>query len=124
MKTSGFPKSAHLCGKNNFQMLFNQGKTIYSPVVKLIYVTEKSDHPERKVAVAVSKRVFHNAVDRNRLKRQMREAYRLNQTLLDCQTAHAGECVHLLFVYNSHEKCDYINIEKSIKSLLHRFLKY
>lgn len=39
-------------------------------------------HGEVKVMVSVSKRHFKHAVDRNRVKRQLREAYRKNKTLI------------------------------------------
>ena len=76
------PKTRILRGRTNFKSLFSNSKTLSSATVFLKYRIEKTNSPEFKIAFIAPKKVG-GAVKRNRIKRLMREAYRLNQQLLD-----------------------------------------
>lgn len=72
------------------------------------------------VGVSVPKKFVKLAVDRNLIKRRMREAYRLHnhelkQTLLSSNTQ-----LNLMFVYGSKQLLSYIEIEDKIKVILNR----
>ena len=69
--------------------------------------------------ISVSKRHFKHAVDRNRAKRLIREAYRLNKGLL---LDHLPEDTQLdlAFIWMSDELCDYAIIETKMKTILQR----
>lgn len=81
-----FPKSEHITLQRDIDALFSVGShsAVAFPVRAVWHETEWDGHgPRVKVLVSVSKRKFKHAVDRNRAKRQMREAYRLNKHLLN-----------------------------------------
>ncbi|MDO4211461.1 MAG: ribonuclease P protein component [Bacteroidales bacterium] len=85
MKTNGFPKPEHLTLQRDIDALFAGGShsAVAFPVRAVWREVEWDGHgPRVKVLVSVSKRKFKHAVDRNRAKRQMREAYRLNKHIL------------------------------------------
>ena len=65
--------------------------------------------------VSVSKRNFKLAVDRNRIKRQMREAIRLQYS--DMSGAE-GQVNLMMFIFAGRENLDYVIIERAIKKLL------
>lgn len=79
-----FPKARHLCLRREIESLFSAGSRSLSvfPVRAVYRSLPRSTGPQVKVLVSVSKRKLRHAVDRNRAKRQLREAYRLNQHLL------------------------------------------
>ena len=84
MKTQGLSKSERIKSKNDFEKVFSFGKTIYSSDkrFKATYFFDKTN--ERglvKAAFAVHKRAG-KAVWRNRVKRLLRESFRLNKLLL------------------------------------------
>jgi ribonuclease P protein component len=73
-----FPKQEKLCGRLRLQALYKEGrKAVFWP----LRVTWRKDVPASRTAVVVwaPKSLFRHAVDRNLLRRRMREAYRLNK---------------------------------------------
>lgn len=64
-----------------------------------------------QVAFSVPKRRFKHAVDRNRIKRQMREVYRLNKDSLSNNYA-------VLFIYLDNKKNNYNQIEKAMLKIM------
>lgn len=66
------------------------------------------------MAVSVPKRLFKKAVDRNLLKRRIREAYRLNKKQLDGLVLPAGHTLHLLIQYQRKEISNFQSIEAGL----------
>ena len=109
-----YPKSAKLKSKKTLEQLFSQGKRAKSFPLQVVYLPLKTSN-QNQAGFAVSKRNFKKAVSRNRLKRQMREAYRLNQHLLNTES---GTKFALLFIYLAKEPLDYSIIDKAMVKLL------
>ena len=78
--TFSYNKFEKLKSRKQIELLFAQGKSISSFPVKVFYlpVEHTPVHPVQ-VGVGVSARNFKKAVDRNTIKRRMREAYRLHK---------------------------------------------
>jgi len=82
MNTS-FPKKEKLKSKKLIEQLFAEGKSISAYPLKLVYLRTPFDTDAHiQVGVTVSKRNFKSAVKRNRIKRLLREGYRLNKHLV------------------------------------------
>ncbi|MDL5510303.1 ribonuclease P protein component [Arenibacter sp. M-2] len=78
-----FPKKEKLKSKKLIEQLFAEGIGITNYPIKLVYLkTSFEDNSKCKVGVTASKRNFKSAVKRNRIKRLMRESYRLNKHLI------------------------------------------
>lgn len=108
-----FPKSEKLRLNKDLERLFAEGTTAFKYPVSIRFL--KFDGKGTNLcAVSVPKKRFKKAVDRNRLKRQMREAYRLNKHLIQNDDRH----FHMMFVYSNNEKLEYKTIEKAIQKLL------
>lgn len=80
MKINGYPKTEKLKNKTEISLLFEQGKW-YSYKELSIISLSKENLENQKVGVSTSKKFFKKAVDRNRVKRLLREVYRLNKKL-------------------------------------------
>jgi ribonuclease P protein component len=78
--TFSYNKFEKLKSRKQIELLFAKGKSISSFPVKVFYlpVEHTPVHPVQ-VGVGVSARNFKKAVDRNTIKRRMREAYRLHK---------------------------------------------
>jgi ribonuclease P protein component len=110
-----FPKTEKLKLKRDIEKLFKEGKKYFCHPLSLKYIHVENIE-NNKCGVSVPKRVIKKAVDRNRIKRQMREAYRLNKHILDDNNTK----YLLMFVYSKNEKIDYAIIEKAVIKLLKR----
>jgi len=67
------------------------------------------------MAVSVPKRLFKKAVDRNLLKRRIREAYRLNKTDLYKLVQDRNLKLMLIIQYQHREIADFHSIEEAVK---------
>jgi ribonuclease P protein component len=82
MKNFGYPKQEKLKSKKEISLLFEQGKWKSCGNLKIIFLNDSLFHSEnQKLGVSVSKRYFKKAVERNRIKRLLRESYRLNKEI-------------------------------------------
>ena len=86
MTLRAFPKSERLCSRKAIEALFAGGNRAFSAfplrVVYRVIPQESTPSLTPQVLISVSKRHFKHAVDRNRAKRQIREAWRLNRDIL------------------------------------------
>lgn len=112
MQNLKFPKSGRLSGNKNIQALFKSGKRIYEPPLQMVYFirseTAAADETTR-ILVSVPKKNYRKAHDRNRLKRQMREAWRHSRHLLikkkpETASENMTKALHIAFIYQSPEK--------------------
>ncbi|TXD74732.1 ribonuclease P protein component [Aequorivita antarctica] len=109
-----FPKSQKLKSAKTIENLFLEGKTHSKFPIKLFFL-QKEDMETSLAAFAVPKRNFKSAVDRNRVKRQLREAYRLNKHILE--EIHGKKFV-MLFLFLGKVKPQYAEVEKAMVKLL------
>ncbi|NND32302.1 MAG: ribonuclease P protein component [Saprospiraceae bacterium] len=120
-----FSLSSHYRLKSSkaLSSLYKEGRTFSLYPLRVYYavVEKNNDESILKCAFSVPKRIYKKAVDRNRLKRQMREALRLNKGIL--LVPDPGQSVHLLIMYFSNEKLKYQIIEKAMKRILKRLVK-
>ena len=111
----GFPKKERLKGRQLIERLFTEGKSMTAFPLKLIYL--KTTLPKNvpiQATFSVSKRVFKRAVHRNRVKRQMREAYRLQKATFfnHLKTPHA-----FMFLYLGKELPTFQTIQTAVKNI-------
>lgn len=117
-----FRKPEHLCLKKEIEALFSAGCSSMSQFpLRATFRTVVYDGtgPQVKVLLSVSKRHFKHAVDRNRAKRQLREAYRLQKQLLIGQLP-PSVGVHLAFIWLSDRPMPSQVVSKRVNTILQR----
>lgn len=104
------------------EKLFQDGNSLFVYPIKVVYRRIESDVSETKLQVgySVSKRNFKRAVDRNRIKRQLREAVRGNfgSCAISCESS-----VDLMMIYVSKDMLEFDIINKAISKLLKKLFK-
>lgn len=70
------PRKRRICHKRDFKQVFTQGRRVSEPALRLVFC--RSDRPYSRLGLAVSRKVSKRAVDRNRIKRSLREIFRRN----------------------------------------------
>ncbi len=103
-----FPKQNKLCGQERIAQLYKQGKRFTSWPLRVTYLPTEGD---TQVLVWAPKSLFKHAVQRNRLRRLMREAYRLHQDILSAKRL-------IAFNYMDKEVHPYPVIEKAVVKAL------
>ncbi len=117
-----FGKQEHLCSITEIQNLFHEGRSFFRHPVKLYWLPgEWKGQAVVKVLVSVSKRNFRKAVDRNYIKRILRECYRLNKAI--AVEGLAGRKCYLALVYSGKEIPEFKSLEPIIIKLLERLIK-
>ena len=120
-----FPKAEHICLKRDIDQLFTAGtRSAVSFPLRAIVRTRPHDgkFPRVQVLISVAKRRLRHAVDRNRAKRQIREAYRLNKEIIWEQLPE-GVAVHLGLVWVADQPQDSALVQKRLVGLLHRVVE-
>lgn len=109
-----------LKSKKIIEQLFAEGSRVKSFPLQLIYL--KKEHCSKspiKVGFTVPKRSVKLAVNRNRIKRMMREVYRINKQLF---SENLNEQYIFMLIYMAKEETKYEELELSIKKVCDKFL--
>ena len=113
-------KEERLKSKKLIERLYQEGSVVKSFPLRMVYLqTEHTSKFPCQVAVSVSKRNFKLAVDRNRIKRLLRETYRKQKNRV-YSTVDAPYIYMITFI--DKKQRDYQEIEQSMAKLLESFL--
>lgn len=124
LKQFGFGKEEKLKSRKQIDALFADGKSFSIPPLRLTYRMQPAARlPLVQAAVSVSKKNFRHAVDRNRVKRILREAYRLQKTALK-EKAEARQLELFLFIlYTGSSLPRFHEISETMERCLRRLVK-
>ncbi|SFZ90199.1 ribonuclease P protein component [Flaviramulus basaltis] len=114
-----YSKKEKLKSKKLIDQLFTEGKSVSAYPLRLVYLPSTFEKDLiAKTGVSVSKRNFKTAIDRNHIKRLLREVYRLNKGLYfnNLSTPHA-----FMILYIGKEKPSLAQIETRMKLLFEKF---
>ncbi|MCV6631143.1 MAG: ribonuclease P protein component [Flavobacteriaceae bacterium] len=121
MKINGLDKSSKLKSKKQIEKLFLEGKQVQKFPLKMIYLAVEEDRkPLMKAAFAVPKRKVRLATRRNRIKRLLRESYRLQQYTYFNKITTSYD---VLFLYLGNEKTTYQKLAPKMERLLQLFVE-
>ena len=105
--------------------MFEEGESFGHYPLRLVWVPIESQDVLVQVAFSVSKRRFKLAVDRNRAKRVIREAYRLNKQILTGHLEALAEpqSYGLMFIYLDKQLPDFHRVNEEMGKALNRMVK-
>ena len=116
-----FSKKEKLKSQKEIELLFKQGKSINQFPIRLIYkVKNEQNNVLINFGVSVPKKKIKLAVNRNLIKRRIREVYRLNNNDLKTKLYENQKEINMMVIYGSEQILSYKEIEEKIKVILSR----
>ncbi len=119
-----FPKKERICSKKTFDYLFTHGQKMKHGPLRCIYIFNPPDElieSPVSVAFSVPKRLLKRAVDRNYIKRRLREGFRLHKHSLLSTLNKEGNTLAFIIIYTKPYKIPYHSLISSFTKLLKRF---
>ena len=115
-----FGKNERLTNRKDIGLLFDEGRFLVVKPLKVLYrFSDSRGNNPLKVLITIPKRKFKHAVTRNRLRRIIREAYRLNRHLLSARLDPEKPVLMLAFIYiGDRENLTYPEVELPLKNVL------
>ena len=123
MKKESLGRKEILKKRKDIETLIHSGNRLSKGGVLLIWTPAENEQEfPVKTLFSVPRRRFKRAVDRNLLKRRMREVFRKNKTELYSLFNRNNKGINLMFIYQMQEIQDYKEIENKIVLLLNELL--
>lgn len=121
-------KEERLKSRKAIEQLFKEGKSFSVAPYRIFYLLSgerkvESGERELKVGVGASTKNFKKAVDRNRVKRLTREAYRLQKKELQEKLKETNACMNLFLIYTAKELPDYKLVSAKLGVILKKLCK-
>ena len=113
-------KNERLKSRKQIDLLFTEGKKFSVSTFRVFYLFNASSGQPLQFAVGVSNKNFKKAVDRNKIKRRIREAYRLQKISLQRQLKDKKCLVRIFIIYTGKEITEYSDVFAGIKKILEK----
>ena len=111
-------KKERLKSRKQTELLFSEGKKFSITPFRVHYVFNELASPPLQFGVGVSNKNFKKAVDRNKIKRRVREAYRLQKTSIHQKVKEKKGQLNVFFIYNGKEIPGFSEIFDTMKKIL------
>ena len=113
-----FSKKERITGAKRIEFLFNQGVSFISYPLRIIYLLREQERDAGcSVLISVPKKRIKKATRRNRIKRLIRESYRLNKKLTN-NIRLDGKSLEIAFIYVKDIESDFFEIQKAVQKAL------
>ena len=115
------PKSEKLHSFGAIRRLFTEGRSGFVYPFRYVIYAESAEEMSAEILFSTPKKFLKRANKRNKVRRRMREAYRLNKELL--LSGSEKRMMQIALIYSSKEVIDYKTIENATKKILETLAK-
>lgn len=120
-KGHGFAKNERLCSLKLIEELFKSGNVLFQYPYRIIWKESETALPgPSQVVIAVPKRNFKRAVDRNLIKRRIREGFRTQKEILYSPLSVKGLSIVFMIQYTGKEIAGFSKISESMATALRK----
>lgn len=120
----GFSKSERLCSKIVIEKVYNEGKSIKRYPFLLKYAEHSFEDGEPlKIVFTVPKRRVRKAVKRNRIRRQIKEIYRLEKDEIKQLLVKKNKALALFLIYTGEQEVEFKFLKQKLTALLSELKK-
>jgi ribonuclease P protein component len=123
MNNYSFPKRERIHYRNDFHRLLSEGESFSLYPFRCIYLWKDATAFSGRIAISASKRKFKRAVDRNKIKRLIRESYRLEKHILYQNYADNKQSIDMLIIYTGTKIHSFRMIREHIILLINKIIK-
>ena len=125
MKTNTFPLKEHLKSKKTIEKLYAEGTSVTAFPLRAVFIEQGTEEqePQAAILISVAKKRFRHAVDRNLVKRRIREAYRTSKHSFVAALQNKGKkmAVAILYIDTRHNSTAFI--KRKMEKLLDGIIK-
>lgn len=115
-----FSKNEKITSKDKIDKLYKSGKPVKAFPLYAKYIIVNTQITTCQILISVSKKKLRKAVDRNKIKRLIREAYRLNKSSLLETITKNNLKIAIVINYSLSEITDYATINNSVLKLINK----
>ena len=115
-------KTDRLKSRKAIDIMFTKGKSFSNFPFRVLWIDVENEHG-LKAGFSASTKNFKKATDRNKIKRLMREGYRLQKNDLNIQLSLAEKAINIFFIYTGKEIPTYDFIFEKMGNVLKRIIK-
>lgn len=116
-----FTKNERLSDKKLIEKLYAHGNSFAEYPFKVIWLTETTPiNSHLQVLISVPKRIYKRAIDRNRIKRTVRESYRIRKEDLFLSLQKKNLRMIIMFIFTSKTMLSFHEVQNKIILILHR----
>ena len=124
MQRNTFPLKEHLKSKKTIEKLYAEGASVTAFPLRAVFIEQGAEEqePQAVILISVAKKRFRHAVDRNLVKRRIREAYRTSKHPFVAALQNNGKkmAVAILYIDTRHNSTAFIKrkMEKLLDSIM------
>lgn len=122
---NSFPLAEHLKSKAIIDRVYAEGKSVTAYPLRAVFKTLQCEEnrPQALILISVAKKRFRHAVDRNLVKRRLREAYRLNKQPFIEELEKRGKSMAIAILYIDTKHNSTAFLQNKMKKLLDNILE-
>ena len=116
-------KKERLKSRKKIDLLFTKGSKFTVNPFRIYFIVGDEEAGMLQFGTGVSNKNFKKAVDRNRIKRLIREAYRLQKVELQEKLIQQQKSLDIFFIYTGHELPTYTIVFEAMKKALNKMIQ-
>lgn len=117
-----YNKKEKLKSRKQLEQIFTEGKSFNIFPVKIFYALNEEQDNIIKTGVGVSRKIFRKSVERNKIKRLLREAYRTEKVELLNYLEKNKKQIALFFLYIDKTEPDYFSLKQTIQKAIKKLI--